>query len=122
MTCKRVKRRLVGLVVACAITLASCGGAPSNAGTSASNCVKSLERALLSVPSDFHFRGLAKMSAAGLAHWGMHVAKKPAYCVVIFRVEMPGHRSYFRLEAYQESDARRVAVRDVAGRRRPDLD
>ncbi len=116
------RRRLAGLLVAAAVLLASCGGAPSNAGTSASNCVKSLERALVSAPSDLHFRGLAKMSGNDLDHFGMHLVKRGAYCVVIFRVEKPGRKGFFRLEAYKESDARRVAVRDVAGKHRPDLD
>lgn len=92
-------RRWFALLAGAALALGGCGGARSASGTSASNCVRPLEAALVSAPAGARFRGLAEVPGRAGPRLGVARSRTP-YCVVLFVVPAPrpyALREVFRL-------------------------
>jgi|GEM_PF-5629273 hypothetical protein len=102
-----------GAIAALAISLSACGGARSTQGTSASNCVASLEAALTQAPQHAQFRGLAEVPGRAGPRFGVRRSRRP-YCVVLF--ELPGRRLVLR-EVFRLGGMRPILTRTLPARR-----
>lgn len=109
---------LTSLVLAAA--LCACGGARSAGGTSAANCVRPLEAALVHAPAKAHFRGLAEVPGRAGPTLGVPRSRAP-YCVVLF--EVPGPSAHLVREVYRLGATRPLTRRELPLRRLrpPDL-
>jgi hypothetical protein len=91
-----------------------CGGAKSEAGTSASNCLMALEQALRSAPSSYVFRGLSQIGYREAGSLGFFGRRGHNYCLVILRKSNGHHGSATYLEIlYSEPGQRKIARRLV---------
>lgn len=107
-----LRRELLTSVVL-AVAVAACGGARSAGGTSAANCVRPLEAALVHAPPHAHFRGLAEIPGRVGPTFGVPRSRVP-YCVVLFEsFGPPAHliREVYRLDATRPLSTHTLALR-----------